>query len=230
MKKYLPIIGLMLLVVYISCGGNTAPVVNDITFNPAAPYPGDTVACTADATDEDEDSLTYEWAASAGDLQATAGNPVDWVAPATAGICTITVIASDDSDVDTFAKEITVQSTSVFGENTTSDTIQDLTWTWSTVTISGTPATAALDSIVVNATITHASAADLAVYLKTGTDSTALWDFGNYPGGDTTNTITTTYAGFVGLNPDADWMLGVYDNNGDGVEGTLNNWSFTIHW
>ena len=53
MKKYLPIIGLLLLVVYIGCGGNTAPVINDITFNPTAPYPGDTVACTADATDEE---------------------------------------------------------------------------------------------------------------------------------------------------------------------------------
>ena len=230
MKKYLPIIGLLLLVVYIGCGGNTAPVINDITFNPTAPYPGDTVACTADATDEDEDSLTFDWSASAGDLQLLEGNPVDWVAPSTAGVCTITVIASDDSDADTLAKEITVQSTQVFGEDTTGDTIQDLTWTWSTITISGTPAAAALDSITVNVTITHASPVDLAVYLKTGADSTALWDFTSYPGGDTTNTITTTYTGFVGLNPDADWLLGVYDQNADAVEGSLNDWSLTIYW
>jgi len=227
MKKYLPIIGLLLLVVYIGCGGNTAPVINDITFNPTAPYPGDTVACTADATDEDEDSLTFDWSASAGDLQLLEGNPVDWVAPSTAGVCTITVIASDDSDADTLAKEITVQSTQVFGEDTTAYTIPDGDSVFSTITISGAPASAVLTSIDVTTSITKTTPTDLTISLRDKDNETVeLW--ANYPGGDTT--ITTTDAAFVGDSPNGDWIIRVVDTNANGEDGTLNSWSITIHW
>ena len=156
------------------------------------------------------------------------GNPVDWVAPATAGVCTITVIASDASDADTFDKEITVQSTQVFGEDTVAYTIPDGDSVFSTITISGAPAGVVLDSITVATSITHNTLTDLRIMLRAeDADETDLWPSGTYPTADTT--VTTTYAGFVGDSPNGTWTLGVYDELSPEA-GTLNSWSITIYW
>lgn len=226
MKKYLPLIGIIVLAAYMSCGGeeNHPPVIDDITFNPTDVYPGQDVTCTVVADDEDEDPLTYNWIVDEGTLSATAGESVVWTVPDNSDTYTITVEATDEGGLtDEFSKNLTVLPNYMYGENTNSVPIHDTTWAISVINISGAPATAEVESLTVTLDITHTYPADLQIFLTAPDNtSTELWHF-NYPGG--TQTITTTI--FAGRVVNGDWTLSVWDAYLQD-EGLLNNWNITL--
>ncbi len=227
MKKYTLIIGLMLLVAYINCGGNNAPVITNITFNPTTPMVGEDVTCTVTATDEDDDTLTFTWSADNGTFASTTGDSVTWTAPANAGAYTITVIASDESDADTLSDTITVRAVaSIFGENTTVYPILDTILTVSTIDISGAPAGATVDSVVVSMNIIHLWTANLDITLFAPDSASVLLYDNNYPASGTDTIKTTTLAG----SPvNGTWELHIFDEVVFD-EGNLNWWNITIYY
>ncbi len=83
---------------------NNAPVVS-LTANPAIVPVSDSSTITCNATDSDNDPLTYTWTASGGTITgySNAGATAFWVAPATIGASIITCKVSD-SKIETLAQ------------------------------------------------------------------------------------------------------------------------------
>ena len=75
---------------------NAAPEVGGIAAVPAEPTSDDTVVLTVDATDPDEDDLTYTWFID-GEQQSVSGPSVSWPKPVP-GDHTIQVVVSDGAD------------------------------------------------------------------------------------------------------------------------------------
>jgi hypothetical protein len=228
MKKYILLIGLIILMGYISCGGNTAPIITDIAFNPNQPSPGSDVTCTVSATDEDGDPLTYAWSANNGTFASNTGNPVTWTAPNSEGTYSIEVEASDGVDIDTYSENIQVATGvgSVSGSNPNSIQILDGYYSALGITISGAPAGAEVDSITFTINIDHTSYSDLTVDMY-APDSvyTRYWEF-NYPGGSQTRTSSI----LAGRPVNGDWWLTVTDWIMNGEEGMFNGWNITIYY
>ncbi len=226
-KKYMLLAVIVVLAGYISCGGNTAPLISDITFGPAAPYAGDTVTCAVIAADAEDDTLTFTWSATVGSLSATAGDTVTWTYDV-AGVYTITVEASDGELADTFSKDVTLQSTQVYGENTNADSTHSLVWLYRDIVISGAPANAQLDSVFVVASLSHPYPSDYRpIRLKAPDgDSVDLW-FGDYS--PSTGDTTKVALDFAGDSPNGTWTLGVYDWT-PGDDGMFHKWSIDIYW
>lgn len=75
---------------------NRAPVVQGITKSAAYTATNTALTLTAQATDANQDPLTYTWSATGGTLQGT-GAQINWQAPNVEGIYTITVEVKDPS-------------------------------------------------------------------------------------------------------------------------------------
>jgi hypothetical protein len=75
---------------------NNKPVISSFTITPQNPVIGSNVTIQCNATDSDNDTLSYNWSATGGILSSTTTNPVTWTAPNTAGTYTINVTVSDD--------------------------------------------------------------------------------------------------------------------------------------
>jgi hypothetical protein len=229
MKKYSLIIGLILLVTYMNCGGeNHAPIISSLTFNPANPLVGQDVTCTVTASDEDDDALTFSWSAGDGTFSSTSGESVIWTAPASAGDYTITVIAMDEGDLaDTLSDTITVRAVaSVYGENTTHYNITSLQLTVSPIDISGAPTGAVVDSVKLIIDLFHQSAGQLDISLFTPDGDTLLLYDNNFP---LTGIDTLTTTAVAGGQINGTWELHIFD---DFVmeEGHLNSWNITIYY
>jgi hypothetical protein len=78
-------------------GCNSNPVINDITLSSATIEINKIYAVTANATDSDGDTLTYEWTVSngGGSIDFNTSNPMKWTAPAASGDYTIQVKVTD---------------------------------------------------------------------------------------------------------------------------------------
>jgi len=87
-----------LLVIPIVGEINNAPQIIDLSQSLTFVAPLGTVVLTGLADDEAVDNLTYSWSASNGNITGT-GPIVNWVAPSTAGIETITVTVQDDQNL-----------------------------------------------------------------------------------------------------------------------------------
>jgi len=74
---------------------NRAPVVSQVTADPAQVVAGSSTYITAVASDPDDDPITYSWTASGGTVTGT-GSKVSWASPKSAGSFTITVTVSDN--------------------------------------------------------------------------------------------------------------------------------------
>jgi hypothetical protein len=74
---------------------NNKPVISSFTVTPQNPGTGNSVTIQCNATDSDNDTLSYNWSATGGVLSSTTTNPVTWTAPNTAGTYTINVTVSD---------------------------------------------------------------------------------------------------------------------------------------
>ena len=231
MKKFLPLIALVILMGYIGCGGeNHPPVINDITFNQTDIYPQDNVICTVDATDEDEDPLTFTWSATGGSFSSTTGETVTWTAPSDTGDYTITVEAKDEGDAtDTYSETVTVKSLqgSIYEENLNDVPIYDFQWSQSQINVTEAPANAEVDSITVTTNIDHSYVGDLWILFE-APDSTVctLWDYNQYPAAGY-QTITTDL--LQGRDVNGRWRLWIHDGYA-GDEGYLRDWNITIYY
>ena len=73
---------------------NRAPTITSLAADASWTLPSGTVQLTCTASDPDEDELTYEWTAGAGDVSGT-GAVVNWTAPEEIGLYYVTVVAKD---------------------------------------------------------------------------------------------------------------------------------------
>lgn len=73
---------------------NGAPTIISLIANPEWTAPAGSVEVACDASDPDEDVLSYEWTADGGDFSGTGAN-VTWTAPQEVGTYNITVVARD---------------------------------------------------------------------------------------------------------------------------------------
>jgi len=87
---------------------NRAPSITDLVADAGWTLPSGTAQLTCTASDPDEDELSYEWTASAGDISGT-GEAVNWTAPEETGIYYVTVVAKDShGSSDTRTLSLTV--------------------------------------------------------------------------------------------------------------------------
>lgn len=228
MIKYLSLIGLIIPMFYISCGTQQyAPVITGITFDPTEVYVGEDVTCTVDATDENNDVLTFDWSVEAGTLLVETGDTVIWTVPDSSGTYTITVVATDEVDLTAeFSEDLVVLSgwpNYISGEKADSLLMNYNTWIYSVITISGAPATAEVESLTVTLDIDHNRPIDLLINLIAPDSAViTLWNH-DYPGG--IQSITT--ADLAGTEVNGDWEIGILDDQ-QGQQGTFNNWSIGI--
>lgn len=225
MKKRLSWLSVVILMVFLNCGGeNNAPVINSVTADPSSTYPGQDVTLTCDAEDEDDDTISYDWSAEAGTLSATDSAVATWTAPDDTGHFTIEVIVEDEEGLaDTGDVTVAVSPNWVYGENLTSITIAANTNTYSAISISGAPSGATVDSVTIIVSVNHPGLGFLDIWLESPDDTQLLiWD-SNYPGG--TQSYTTNV--FAGEEVNGIWQLILYSQF---VTGTLNSWSITIFW
>jgi hypothetical protein len=87
-------------------GGNQSPVINSLTAEEATITPNAETRVTCDATDPDNDKLTYTWKATGGDFTAY-GRFIDWKAPDFTGEFTVSVTV-DDGQNDPVASSCTI--------------------------------------------------------------------------------------------------------------------------
>lgn len=86
---------------------NIVPVISAVTANPDTLEMGEISTLNCTASDEDGDTLTYQWTATAGTFSdGSTGESVTWTAPESDGDFTITVAVSDGDDNAT--AEVTV--------------------------------------------------------------------------------------------------------------------------
>ena len=88
---------------------NDAPVVNSITANQTSVSTEGTVTITVDASDEDDDDLTYHYSCTGGTISGTSST-VTWTAPNAVGNYTITAYVNDGK-VNSGSKSVNVTVT-----------------------------------------------------------------------------------------------------------------------
>ncbi|HOL17433.1 MAG TPA: PKD domain-containing protein [Bacillota bacterium] len=74
---------------------NNAPVITAINFSSEGIITGWTYTVTAECSDPDGDTLTFEWSASGGSISDATVNPMTWQAPKVKGEYSITVTVRD---------------------------------------------------------------------------------------------------------------------------------------
>jgi len=90
---------------------NAAPEISSLTASPTQVAPEGSTTVTCQASDSDDDTLTYAWSATGGTVIGTALE-VTWTAPTTQGSYTITCTVSDGTASDTETVTVTVGSSS----------------------------------------------------------------------------------------------------------------------
>ena len=78
----------------IAVRANSAPTISSLVADPDWTSPLGTIRLTCEASDSDEDELTYEWTATGGDISGT-GAAVNWTAPQEVGVYNVTVVVKD---------------------------------------------------------------------------------------------------------------------------------------
>lgn len=83
------------------------PIIFDMTAEPEMVEPGQTSIVAVNADDADSDNLSYQWSASAGDIEGN-GESVTWRSPEIEGVYELTVTVSDGSNSVSKMMEIRV--------------------------------------------------------------------------------------------------------------------------
>jgi hypothetical protein len=78
----------------ITVKANRPPTINNLIADADWTLPSGSLQVTCDASDTDDDELSYEWSTSGGDITGT-GPEVIWTAPEEVGIYNITVVVRD---------------------------------------------------------------------------------------------------------------------------------------
>lgn len=116
MKRFAFIlIGLLLL--FIGCEKNHAPVINEIVQNPASFGAGTIYSLEVKASDEDGDILQYSWTANGGKfIASTNTNEVQWESPVSGEGESFSIFVSVTDGEYEVSKELTIELTEpVFG-------------------------------------------------------------------------------------------------------------------
>ena len=92
------LLSLTLALLALGCGeaDPEPPIIFDMTVEPAVVEPGQTSTVTVNADDADSDDLSYQWSASAGNMEGN-GETVTWHSPEIEGIYELQVTVSDGS-------------------------------------------------------------------------------------------------------------------------------------
>lgn len=93
---------------------NKAPQILEIIKSPAFVGPGEMMQLQAITFDPNEDPLTYEWTVSAGNFSGSEGT-INWTAPASSGIYTITITVTDPGGLSATAS--TAVWVNIFGSS-----------------------------------------------------------------------------------------------------------------
>jgi len=80
--------------VIITVRANWPPTITSLIADADWTLPSGSLQVTCDASDPDDDELSYEWTASGGDISGT-GPEVIWTAPQEVGTCNVTVVVTD---------------------------------------------------------------------------------------------------------------------------------------
>lgn len=101
---------LVALVTYIAVNGiadrMAKPIITSVQFEPITPNAGDTVKLQVDATDQDEDQLTYEW--FVGTQRIGSGKVTYWRTPPKGGAYAVTVRVTDAGTERTVARKLDI--------------------------------------------------------------------------------------------------------------------------
>jgi len=73
---------------------NRAPAITSLVADADWTLPSGSIQVTCTASDPDDDELTYEWTASAGDVSGI-GGAANWTAPEAVGVYNVTVVVKD---------------------------------------------------------------------------------------------------------------------------------------
>jgi hypothetical protein len=95
-----------------------APVIARIDTDRSVALVGKEIRLSAVAGDPEGAPVTYAWAASSGTVKGTGANAV-WTAPATEGLCSVTVTVTDDTGL-TAKQSIALQASAVAFQDSTS--------------------------------------------------------------------------------------------------------------
>ena len=101
---------ILVAVLFISggCTPNTLPIISGLALvDQGEINPGATTYIECDATDSDDDELSYTWSADGGTLTG-GGATISWTAPNVVGSFTVTVEVSDGDDIATDQLTLTV--------------------------------------------------------------------------------------------------------------------------
>lgn len=87
---------------------NKAPTISSLTASATTVEAKTKITLTCEASDPENNSLTYSWEATTGTLSTTSGKNVEWTAPSTIGNVIVTVSVSDGKKSVSMNKTITV--------------------------------------------------------------------------------------------------------------------------
>jgi len=92
----------LLFIFFVSCGvveklANRAPIIHKVSADRDTVFVGDTVTVTVDATDPDEDELTFSWSATGGIFISRQSQQVKWIAPKREDTFELQVIVRDEN-------------------------------------------------------------------------------------------------------------------------------------
>ena len=93
-KRCLAIVVAAVLLPALSCTGNYQPIITSLEAAADWTAPSDSRQVTCNASDRDDDELSYNWSASGGNIADT-GPEAIWTAPEEAGMYDITVVVDD---------------------------------------------------------------------------------------------------------------------------------------
>ena len=110
---------LIILILIISCSEdkkspvgseNNAPVIQSISADPTSIKINETTTLTCNATDEDNDNITYAWSSANGTFpNGTSSSSITWRAPAKAGSQPVEITVSDGDKSDNGVVNISVE-------------------------------------------------------------------------------------------------------------------------
>jgi hypothetical protein len=80
--------------VIIEVRANRAPTISSLVADADWTLPLGSIQVTCEATDPDDDELSYEWSATGGNISGT-GAAVNWTAPQDVGVYNVTVVVKD---------------------------------------------------------------------------------------------------------------------------------------
>lgn len=228
------ILGIIIMMLS-NCNGNEnhPPVITEIIVSDNPVETGETTQLEAIADDSDDDILTFEWIAHAGNFSTNTECSTFWTAPNDTGDYQINLKVEDECNASDESltyirviKPIVWHHDTITAINNNTIPIYDFVYTYSSASINGLPSGSEIESVYINVSITHTSYTDFDVWLYSPAGNYAfLWNNDYNP---TTNYDSTAYI-FNTEDPVGMWTLEIFDEE-TGNSGELIGWYATIYY